>query len=288
MIFQDALSKAYASSSEIFADEKSRFVIFSDCHRSDGSLADDFVPNRGTFLRALESYYNKDYTYIELGDGDELWETERFSDIMLENESVFSLLSRFYSEGRLYFLYGNHDIVRRIPKPDKNPYLLNNEFTELFPCVDFRESLKIDYKGNKIFLIHGHQADFFNSVLWRLSRLLVRDLWKRLEMLGFSDPTSASKNLRKKNAVEMKLSNWANENGVMLIAGHTHRALFPKPGDGLYFNDGCCVNRDHISAIEIESGVISLVNWRMNASSDGASYAEREPVSRANIEDYFI
>lgn len=288
MNFRDALSRAYASAPEISADEKSRFVIMSDCHRSDGSLADDFAPNRGIYIQALETYYNRGYTYIELGDGDELWETEDFSDILKENESVFSLLSSFNSNDRLYFLRGNHDMVRRIQKPEKSPYLKNGEFAELFPGIRFPEALKINYKGNFILLIHGHQADFFNSVLWRLSRFLVRHLWRKLELLGVSDPTSASKNTRKKNIVEKKLYDWASENGVMLIAGHTHRALFPEPGDGLYFNDGSCVFNDYITAIEIENGVISLVKWSMNATSDATPYAKREILSSTNIEEYFI
>lgn len=287
MIFADPLLNAYNAAPEIKADKDSRFVLFSDCHRSDGSLADDFAPNRSIFLHALGTYNREGYTYIELGDGDELWETERLSDILSENTNVFALMSHFYSAGRLRFLYGNHDMVRSISNPAKNPYLSNDEFTELFPGIEFPEGLKIDFNGKKLFLVHGHQADFFNSVLWRLSRFLVRHLWKGLENLGVNDPSSASKNQRKKSKVEKKLIQWAQKYGVMLIAGHTHRAFFPNPGNGLYFNDGCCVYRDHISALEIENGNISLVNWRLRAGEDGVLFIGKKLLKSAKIEDYF-
>lgn len=34
-----------------------------------------------------------------------------------------------------------------------------------------------------------YQADFFNSVLWRLTRFLVRYVWRPLEHFGVLDPT---------------------------------------------------------------------------------------------------
>ena len=46
--------------------------------------------------------------------------------------------------------------------------------------------------GRDVCMIHGHQADFFNSVCWRLSRALVRYVWKPLERSGVNDPTSAA------------------------------------------------------------------------------------------------
>ena len=53
-------------------DEKSKFVFFSDIHRGDDSLSDEFGRNRHIYSHALDYYYQNDYTYIKVGDGDEL------------------------------------------------------------------------------------------------------------------------------------------------------------------------------------------------------------------------
>ena len=53
-------------------DEKSKFVFFSDIHRGDDSLSDEFGRNRHIYSHALDYYYQNDYTYIEVDDGNEL------------------------------------------------------------------------------------------------------------------------------------------------------------------------------------------------------------------------
>ena len=85
----------------------------SDCHRGDGSWADDFSKNQNIYFAALTHYYNENYTYIEIGDGDELWENKKLSDIIQVHSDVFWLLSKFYNEDRLYLIFGNHDMVKK-------------------------------------------------------------------------------------------------------------------------------------------------------------------------------
>ena len=68
------LSKVYENSKVIPYDYYSKFVIMSDCHRGSGNSGDNFLKNQNIFFAALNDYYKKGFTYIELGDGDELWE----------------------------------------------------------------------------------------------------------------------------------------------------------------------------------------------------------------------
>ena len=114
--------------------------------------------------------------------------------------------------------------------------------------------LKHTVTENKIFLLHGHQADFFNDSLWRLNKFLVRYLWKPLELIGVNDPTSAARNNKRKKQVEKRLIHWVKREKLMIIAGHTHRPVIPDPDEPLYFNDGSCVHPQCITAIEIASG----------------------------------
>ena len=289
------LTKVFHSSEEVLFDDSSKIVIMSDCHRGDGSWGDNFSNNQNLYFAALNFYYDKEFTYIELGDGDELWENRNLEQIIAIHSNVFWLLSKFYHEDRLYMLYGNHDMVKK--KSDYVAYKCNTFYDEsikkcvpLFPNIKFHEGLilKNTETGNKIFLTHGHQVDFLNYNLWKLARFLVRYLWRPLELVGFRDPTSASKNYEKKNVIEKHLANWAEKEKQMIIAGHTHRPVFPRLGEPLYFNDGSCIHPRCITAMEIQDGEISLVKWCLMTRKDQSLYVGREILAGpVKLQNYF-
>lgn len=277
------LSKVFANSLVIPFDESSRFVIMSDCHRGNGSWGDNFLNNQNLFFAALYEYYEHGYTYIELGDGDELWENRSMKDIIQIHSHAFWLMSLFYKEHRFYMLYGNHDIVKRDPAYVRNNYDSYysdsvGSHLQLFPGIKVYEGLLLRYQNSKyqIFLTHGHQADYLNNNLYRLSRFLVRYLWKPLELLGVKDPTSAAKNNIKKNSIEKIIMEWSKKYNQMIICGHTHRPVFPNIGEPLYFNDGSCVHPRCITAIEISNGMILLVKWAVMTRPDRSLYVGRE------------
>ncbi len=60
------------------------------------------------FVAALRYYAKNRFTYIELGDGDELWENRKMEQIAEVHGEVFELLAQFYRKRRLYMIYGNH------------------------------------------------------------------------------------------------------------------------------------------------------------------------------------
>lgn len=277
------LSRVYAASRVIPFDETSRIIIMSDCHRGNGSWGDNFSNNQNLYFAALNYYYDNGYNYIELGDGDELWENRRIEDIINAHSDVFWLLSLFYKKNRLLMLYGNHDIIKRGSKFTQsrcNSFYCDsvNSHIALFPGIKITEGLILSYHNtkNRIFLAHGHQGDILNDYLWKLSRFLVRYLWRPLELLGIKDPTSAAKNAAKKNAVEKRLIDWAKDNNHILICGHTHRPVFPQVGEAPYFNDGSCVHPRCITGIEIRNGTISLVKWAVMTKPDRTLYVGRE------------
>jgi len=286
------LDKAYRSAPRLAADERSKIVLMSDCHRGFGSWADDFAKNQLTTLAALKHYFYQDYTYIELGDGDELWENKSFPEITAVHSDIFALLARFYRAHRLYMVFGNHD-QEKANKPgllDAYENVSRKATLPLFPGITVCPGIRLQYgpENRELFLVHGHQPDFFNSSLWRLSRFLVRYFWKPLEMIGYKNPTSAAKNNKVKEKIERHLTGWAVKNNTPLIAGHTHRPVFPEPGEGLYFNDGSCVHPWSITAIEIASGEISLVRWGQKTKEDGTVYIGKNIIGGPRrIGDYF-
>ena len=283
MRFDKRLSKVMSSSLRIPFDDYSRFIIMSDCHRGDGGFSDNFSNNQNIFFAALQYYYERDFTYIELGDGDELWESREIDIIINAHSDAFWLMSQFYRECRFHMLYGNHDIVKKDPKYSKtncNSFFCDssNSNIPLFPNIKITEGLILDYtvEPYQIFLTHGHQADMLNDTFWPLSRFLVRYLWRPLELIGIRDPTSAAKNSERKSKVEKRLSVWSDKNEQMIIAGHTHRSVFPRPGEVLYFNDGSCVHPRCITGIEIMNGSLSLIKWAVMTRHDRSLYVGRE------------
>lgn len=283
MLKSKGLSSVFQSATEIPYDNQSKIVIMSDCHRGDGDWADNFSNNQNLFFAALNYYYNENFSYIELGDGDELWENRDLELIISTHSNAYWLMSKFYKSKRFYMLYGNHDIIKRSPKYISANYSAyfdesTKKEVSLFPNLIVHEGLILRHKetGHKIFLTHGHQVDFLNSTIWRMARFLVRYLWRPLELIGIHDPTSTAKNHEKKISIEKKLIKWSRDNKTLLIAGHTHRPVFPKIGEALYFNDGSCVHPRCITAMEIENNSITLVKWTIKPKKNRVLYVARE------------
>ena len=247
------------------------------------------------YFAALTHYYNEHYTYIEIGDGDELWKNRNLSDIKYVHSDVFWLLSKIFNKSRLHFIFGNHDMVKKDDKfIQSNFYQYFNEqekkYIPLFENIKLHEGLVLRHKvtDQRILLIHGHQASFLDYEMWRISRFLVRYLWRPLESLGVNDPTSTAKNSNKKDAVEKKLIEWVTRENHMLIAGHTHRPMFPEVGEPLYFNDGSSVHPRCITGIEIADGKITLVKWNLKTKDDGTMFIGRDVVAGPRaLKDYY-
>lgn len=284
------LNRAFLNAPMLPLSNHSRYVLMSDCHRGIGNSSDNFLKNQHLYFAALEHYYRQGFTYIELGDGDELWENRSMKNIIDVHSNVFWLFKQLYQENRLYLLYGNHDIVKRkkgYPAKSCGTFFCtqSQQMQPLFPSLTFYEGiiLTTDLLPNSrshvtLYLTHGHQASLLNSTLWPLSRFLVRYIWRPLENLGILDPTSAAKNYRVKNKCETRLDQWAQENHRILITGHTHRPILPtEPAN--YYNTGSCVHPRCITCIEIERGLMTLVKWSMNARPDSTLYVAREVIS---------
>lgn len=290
------LSNIFNSAKQISINDSTKIVLMSDCHRGDGSWADAFSKNRNIFYAALNQYYNNDFTYIELGDGDELWDKKHMADIVGIHKDIFRLLSKLYEEGRFYSLFGNHDMLKKNEKYVKNnfSYYFHSRLKKqipLFPNIKFYEGIVLcdETSSNKIFLIHGHQVDFKNYRIWKFSSFLFRFFWKPLALFGFNDPTRTAINYVEKERVDGSLMNWIEDNNQMLIAGHTHRPMFPEPRDSLYFNIGSCVHPRCITAMEIEDGSISLVKWSVKTKEDGTLYIARGIIAGpTKLDEYFM
>jgi predicted phosphodiesterase len=271
-----------------------KLVCLSDMHRGDGSGADDFAQNSLIYRCALEHYLENGFTYVELGDAEELWENDNFDQIYITHTSVYELVAKFHDPdpGKTRYLkvWGNHDL-----------YWKDNEavYRTLFPGIETHEGIILETGSNKgdgeatggaILLIHGHQADpKCSGEVAAVSKFLVHHFWPDLQRCGVKDPTRAALNPGLCNEVDKRLHEWAsrNDQGIAaIIAGHTHRAVFENLSlterhyleskvktdgikiknqpDGSYFNTGSCVHSLCITGIEItfENGPhLRLIKW---------------------------
>ncbi len=272
MGYYSRLKKAFEGAVLLPLNSHTKYVLFSDCHRGTGTVNDNFLKNKALYLAALQYYFFHNFTYIELGDGDELWENRHISQIQETHKEVFQLHSFFKAQGRFFMLYGNHNMAMA----DTCHESIILETTVSNNITSLRSGfLQTGYTGiRKICLTHGHQTELLNSSLWPLSGFLVRHIWKPLERYGISDPTSAAKNYKRKKKAEQRLHRFAERENIMLITGHTHRPFLSEQ-DLYHCNCGSCVHPYSITCIEIQQMHISLIKWSMTPGKNMALYVTR-------------
>jgi len=262
------LSEVHAKAKRIPIDNDSRIIIFSDCHRGDYGWSDDFAKNQNLVFHALSYYFHEGYTYIELGDGDDLWKNHNFHEIFTAHRVIFEILMHYHTEDRFYMMLGNHDIEKAYPRfVNANLHTFFDEISQtrkpFFPNLEVYPGLILEHEPTRreLFLVHGHQGDLMSDLLWPVGRFFVRVFWRNLQLYGLGDPTSAAKNFTIAKRVDKKLIYWSRENRKMIVAGHTHRPRFPALSHVPYFNTGSVVSPYSITGIEIRYGQIAMIRW---------------------------
>lgn len=249
MSYLKRLDRAFQNAPVLPLTSTTCYVFFSDCHRGIGNNNDDFLNNSNICFAALQYYYQYDFTYIENGDGDELWENRNLCKIQRTHHDIYTQICRFANKNRAYMLYGNHDCAKR----DMHSTLFNL-------CYYEGLILKSEFPSVTLRVTHGHQGDTFNSVFGSFAGFLVRHLWAPLEQFGILEPTRAATNPSKIAKLEKKYISYARKNKCHLLAGHNHKPYIGNH-DTPYHNCGSCVQPKHITCIELCGYTISLVKW---------------------------
>lgn len=272
--WSEGLDQVLLAAPEIPIDDHSKIILFSDTHRGDKSAADPFTPNEGLFLHALTHYYQQGFTYIELGDGDDLWQSPNFSDIQHAYPQIFELLGRFQQDCRLHLILGNHELAGRPGQPWKKGELITEE------------SLGLRYRPTRqLWLVaHGHQADPWCSPVNNLRQRVGQVVYNLVQLLQSGQPAGYLSRLgpinqaivcrleqwyrqwdkRQQKKLTQQLAHWACHNRQAVICGHTHLPFFPASPQIPYFNTGCGFNPGYLTGLEIQHGWIGLVQWWVN------------------------
>ena len=214
-----------------------RLIIFSDQHKGRRNGADDFAGAESNFLRALDYYYKNDFTYINLGDSEELWENNIWQ-VKKKNTDVFAMEKKFLQKNKFIKVFGNHDLYW-----DNDPlasWQLKDIYGEkvrvyegiiLQSIVNSRESLvSPDYRlsttNYRLFLTHGHQGDAQSDGNW-FSKFFISNIWAPLQAFLHINPNTPAYDAEKKTLHNRIMYEWAAaKENILLITGHTHQPVF--------------------------------------------------------------
>ena len=252
-----------------------KFIVFSDQHKGNRSWADDFGICEKNYVAALNEYNLKGFTFINMGDSEELWKFP-IHEIIKSNNDSFTAEAGF-QPGRYYKTFGNHDLMW------KNWLDVKLYLGKLFhmPLAVYEGIILRDRKLNvDIFLTHGHQGDVMSDNN-AFSTWIVAHIWMPLQRYLRININSPSKDFSLRNKHNKMMYEWSSKmKNMILITGHTHQPIFASgryythPSNNIpvekihtelspsYFNTGCCCFNDgDITGIEISDSRIRLIKW---------------------------
>jgi len=266
--------------------ENSRIIVFSDQHRGAKNGADDFMKAEGSYLAALDHYFQNKFQFISLGDSEELWENT-LSQVKKHNTVTFEAEKKFILQDRFFKVFGNHDLYwdntllssqqlktiygKKLRVFEGIIVELNNKEKSIEknlkeskkPFTFFKETNTDDDKlpiANcplTIFLTHGHQGDASSDGNW-FSKGFVANIWAPLQAylrVNFNTPAYDEDLKTSHNLIMYEWS--AKYKNMVLITGHTHQPVFESltHPERLYKKLGAAVKEsrnEEANAIEAE------------------------------------
>ena len=265
---------------------KDKFIIFSDHHKGNRDHGDDFANNEPNYLAALDHYLLNEFTYINLGDAEELWKYDP-KEVISKNITALKREATFQFKNKYFKTFGNHDLTWK-NKLDVDIWF-KDIFTLPLPVYEgILLKLNINDTPLSIFLTHGHQGDKLSDNN-ALSTWMVAHVWRRLQRYLRININTPAKDYTLRDKHNIMMHDWSSRRkNLLLITGHTHKPVFASglysdhPNNTInenkiaaaeknsklkpsYFNGGCCCYNDgDITGIEIADGKISLIKWHWN------------------------
>ena len=204
--------------------QKDKYIIFSDQHKGARNGADDFRLAAPTYVAALNYYNSHLFSFINLGDCEELWENLLFN-VKKHNSEQFAAEKAFVQRDAFIKIIGNHDL-----------YWGNDPLAGLELEAVFGKKIKayegvilrtvINGRSIRIFCTHGHQGDANSDGNW-FSKFFISKIWGPLQAYLQINPNEPSNNDYKKTLHNEIMYEWSSEQeDILLITGHTHQPVF--------------------------------------------------------------
>ena len=263
------------------------FIIFSDQHKGTKTFDDDFLSNQVNYIAALNYYQQKKFSFINLGDAEELWECKP-EKVTAAYESTLKAEAVFQEGDKYYRTFGNHDLLWKnnldvmlyLKKIFKMPLPV---FEGIVLRMEINLSSPID-----IFLTHGHQGDKMSDNN-AFSTWVIAHVWSPLQRFLQININTPANDFSLRNKHNHLMYEWSSESkNLFLITGHTHKPVFasgkyaenalhkidtsesPHQLRPTYFNTGCCCFSDgDITGIEIADGYFRLIKWHSEENVPG-------------------
>lgn len=278
-----------------------KFIVFSDHHKGNKDNGDDFANNEPNYLAALDYYLLNKFTYINLGDAEELWKYTP-KDVIAKNITALRSEVRYQQEDKYFKTFGNHDLTWK-NKLDVNIWFKNIFALPLPVYEGILLTTTVNDKPLFIFLTHGHQGDKMSDNN-ALSTWLVAHIWRPLQRYLEINVNTPAKDFTLRDKHNIMMYEWSSRHeNLLLITGHTHKPVFASglysshPNNTIdvgkieiadkrsrlkpsYFNSGCCCFNDgDITGIEIAGGKISLIKWHWDKEASHRTVLEERMLS---------
>ena len=216
-IIQENLKKTYNTALELELKEDDKYIIFSDFHIGGRRRRDEFRKNAPLIMKALKEWYlPRGYKLILNGDVEELHRVS-LKTISHAWEDLYRIFLDFQEGPGLYKIIGNHD------HGAQHHWKQGRSETEKTVNSGILSAVKLKYHGDSILILHGHQASLYSSPFrHKLNKAILRFIAHPLHINNIKRDFLSSKPLK----AEQRIFDFAKELGIVVITGHTHRALF--------------------------------------------------------------
>lgn len=228
----EALTKLYnnittapGKRGEIFeVKANDRFIILSDQHKGARDFADDFALAEKNYLKALDYYGTEDFSYINLGDSEELWEN-LLESVIKHNRATFEAEKLFIKRKAFTKIFGNHDLYwDNDPLSQFNLKRIYGEVIRIYEGA----ILRFSFHGKQldVFLTHGHQGDLQSDGNW-FSKWFISTIWAPLQSYLKINPNTPAYDNQLKTVHNTLMYEWVEQQrNIALITGHTHQPVF--------------------------------------------------------------
>lgn len=201
-----------------------KFIILSDQHKGAKDHADDFMLAEKNYLAALEWYNTREFSYINLGDSEDLWEN-MLTTVIKHNKETFAAEKLFVDRGAFFKVFGNHDLYwDNDPLAGFNLEAIYGQKIPIYEGVILQTTIE-DNQLN-IFLTHGHQGDLQSDGNW-FSKWFVSNVWGPFQSFLWINPNTPAYDTTLKSLHNQMMYEWSiMQENLLLITGHTHQPVF--------------------------------------------------------------
>jgi UDP-2,3-diacylglucosamine pyrophosphatase LpxH len=201
-----------------------KFIVFSDQHKGAKNHADDFAVCENNYLAALQYYFDEGFYFINLGDGEELWENN-IASVKKNNQLSFEKEKLFLQQNRFIKIFGNHDLDWG--NDPAAPFLLQSIYGQKISIYEgCLLTTTIGDRPFQVYLTHGHQGDMQSDGNW-FSKFFVAKIWGPLQSFLDINPNTPATNNQLKSLHNTIMYEWSSaRKNLLLITGHTHQPVF--------------------------------------------------------------